>query len=524
MHTVVFMLHSVLFLYAQNLDSVLLKDVWLPLGYLTVATALTFLLHKLVLSLYTRAGLATSACILLFFSYGHYVETVYVPFSDSLPAEFKYDVYIWASVIIYLILLVYLYRSKSNFSKPTQLLNLISVLLFAPTGYKLIMNEIDFKTAASSHRPEISLVERAQYVDTTSPNIYYFIMDAYGRNDVLRNYYGHDNSEFTHKLENLGFYVADKSVANYNKTIFSVPSALNMEYLDTLAMELGVDSEEKEPLFRMFNMNRTMEHLKQMGYEIVSFDASVWSALYVDSADVFYHTPDVRINMFHSELYNLSILRALQKRSFGTLQKRNAKKQVQTEFDAHRKKILHGFDRLREISKMDGPFYVHAHFLSPHQPFVFDEEGNAVDPEHEYSIWIPIEEGRKPEEYRKRYISQLKFINQKLIETITVILKNSKTPPIIIIQGDHGPCSELRSVNTIEGNDFNERMPILNVYYFPDGNYNELYPGITPVNSFRLIFSKYFGLDYPLLPDSSFYSTWKRHYDFVNVTDSIEMH
>jgi hypothetical protein len=283
--------------------------------------------------------------------------------------------------------------------------------------------------------------------------------------------------------------------------------------MDTLANELGADSKHIQPLFDLIDNNRSLAHFKQLGYTSVGLDAPVWNKLYLDSADVFYQTSGVHVNMFQTELYNLSILQALDR-------KRSEHTSV-SEYDQHRKKILNGFDRIVEVSQMDGPFYVHGHFLSPHQPFVFDENGGAVNPDHEYSLWIPIEDGRDPVEYRQQYIAQLKFVNKKLVETVKAILENSTVPPIIIIQGDHGPCSELRSINTIEGNDFAERMPILNAYYFPDGNYDALYPGISPVNSFRQIFSQYFGMNYPLLPDSSFYSSWERDYDFVNVTDSL---
>ena len=62
-------------------------------------------------------------------------------------------------------------------------------------------------------------------------------------------------------------------------------------------------------------------------------------------------------------------------------------------------------------------------------------------------------------------------------------------------------------------------MKIFNAYYLPvDGN-KLLYKSITPVNSFRLIFSHYFGADYPLLEDESYFSTEEEPYTFINVTD-----
>jgi hypothetical protein len=50
-----------------------------------------------------------------------------------------------------------------------------------------------------------------------------------------------------------------------------------------------------------------------------------------------------------------------------------------------------------------------------------------------------------------------------------------------------------------------EGSAILNAYYLP-GAADALYETISPVNSFRLVFRDYFGLDYPPLPDHSFHN------------------
>jgi hypothetical protein len=76
------------------------------------------------------------------------------------------------------------------------------------------------------------------------------------------------------------------------------------------------------------------------------------------------------------------------------------------------------------------------------------------------------------------------------------LLATSKTPPIIVIQGDHGGTYWKRP---------DQRMKILNAYYLP-GAGNVLYPSISPVNTFRIIFNTYFGQEFPLLPDVSRYS------------------
>jgi len=49
-------------------------------------------------------------------------------------------------------------------------------------------------------------------------------------------------------------------------------------------------------------------------------------------------------------------------------------------------------------------------------------------------------------------------------------------------------------------------MKILNAYYLPDGGSEAIYPAISPVNTFRTIFNRYFGGNLPLLEDRSYFS------------------
>ena len=44
----------------------------------------------------------------------------------------------------------------------------------------------------------------------------------------------------------------------------------------------------------------------------------------------------------------------------------------------------------------------------------------------------------------------------------------------------------------------------MNAYHLPDGGNALLYPSITPINTFRVIFNHYLGADFELLEDSSY--------------------
>jgi hypothetical protein len=67
-----------------------------------------------------------------------------------------------------------------------------------------------------------------------------------------------------------------------------------------------------------------------------------------------------------------------------------------------------------------------------------------------------------------------------------------------------------------------ERVSILNAIYFPDRDYSRLEPGLTPVNTFRVILSQFFGADLEPLPDRSFFSPGNMPYAWRDVTDELQ--
>ena len=114
------------------------------------------------------------------------------------------------------------------------------------------------------------------------------------------------------------------------------------------------------------------------------------------------------------------------------------------------------------------------------------------------------------------YGNQLRYLNEKLKVVVDGIRGGSSQPPVIIIQGDHGPGSRL-SLYSLEGTYVRERFSILNAYHLPGVEEEVLYDSISPVNTFRVVFNHYFGTNYPLLADESFYTPFLRPYDFVPV-------
>ncbi len=92
---------------------------------------------------------------------------------------------------------------------------------------------------------------------------------------------------------------------------------------------------------------------------------------------------------------------------------------------------------------------------------------------------------------QKGYTGEIQFINDRMLEIFSIILAESKVPPVIVVNGDHG----VRDDN---------RLQIFNAYYLSEQGQAKLYPSISPVNSFRVVFDTYFGANYGFLPDESY--------------------
>jgi hypothetical protein len=108
------------------------------------------------------------------------------------------------------------------------------------------------------------------------------------------------------------------------------------------------------------------------------------------------------------------------------------------------------------------------------------------------------------EAYIKAYGEQARYVAARTVKCIeTILRRNNGNPPIIIVEGDHGGRVGL-DWGDLERGDPRDFFCILNAYYLPGVRDEGLYPGISPVNTFRVVFNDYFGAGYPLLEDRNF--------------------
>jgi len=499
-HPVLFALYPVLFLYSSNFGQ---TSFFVALWPMLLFPAVSMLLWLILMALRCRAekaALLTSVVVILFCSFGHAHALLYQPLLSyerdvagvNSPLLLVKTVLFIAISVVWLGLILaaaWMVRGKPAWlGGVTRFLNVASLALLA---LPLITLLYDLGSGQLGRDVETSNTEpmaQRRALDY-KPDIYYIILDGYAREDVLKTFYGYDNSSFTTHLARLGFQVPPKTRSNYSWTFLSLASSLNMEHVNWFAKEIGEDSRNRQLPYRMIRDNEVARYLRKRGYMSVHL-TSTWGATlanpYAD-IEISCGTGIFRIE-FYRVLANSTWLRVLESSVSSDLAM------------CH----LFNFQMLGEVAKKRFPKFVFAHFIPPHHPYLFDRDGNIL---RSATVSNQFEFRKHLWRDKAKYISQLEFVNQKVKEAVDAILANSERPPIIIIQSDHGPSLEQAPARIRKG----VRLANFLAAYLP-GAPTLLPDDITPVNLFPTILNYYFDDQLSTSPQLYYVSPYTRPY------------
>jgi hypothetical protein len=331
----------------------------------------------------------------------------------------------------------------------------------------------------------------------TPPDIYYIIVDSYGRSDLLQREFKYDNSAFLQRLQQLGFYVADCAQSNYNRTDVSMASSLNLDYLQNLDDDYHPGNTARRTLWDSISHSTVRADLETAGYRTVAF-ASGFSWSEIKDADVYLAPPLLWSQMTGFETL---LIRTTPTRHFEDLGWINLDQIDGQRYRERTRFILNSMD---DLARMPGPKFVFIHIIPPHPPFIYGPDGRPTDP----ALFLNEDNRYTYTAYTKGYRNQVEYITGQVQIALQTLLAKSSTPPVIILQGDHAPWMQTSS----------GQFEILNAYYLPDKT-DLLYSTISPVNSFRLVFNAYLDTNYDLLPDISYYSPVPNIYEFEEVSN-----
>ncbi len=515
---VIFAVYSVLAFFTYNLEAIKFADItWILVASVILAAGLTGLFF-IIFRDRSKASLMATCWTIIFFSYGQVYNVVH----KSLGASVGRNVILVPVALVLMVLsVIWVWKLVRDPSRLIFFFGWMVAILCLMPFYSLGR----FYISINSNKPVAQTAVPLSVNPGNGPTIYYIILDAYGRQDILQELYGYDNSEFIQFLKDKGFFVGDSSYSNYAQTSLSLSSSLNLQYLDSIGLPAVNDSGGGRAwLDRKIQDSLVREILLEQGYKLVLFNTDSRTAP-KDTA-IFYNfdtTPkaaNAQKMMGSTEIEQMFLASTLGRviTDLGWFPKITNNQQL---YYYHYLQMQYVFAKLSEVPSLPGKYFVYAHVIVPHPPFVFAPDGSYKKNPLPYTLHDGSDFPGTQQDYIKGYRDQVEYVDKVMEKVITDILLHSTPAPIIIIQGDHGPGAFL-DWNSVEKTNLDERMGILNAYYFPGGHSSSLYASITPVNSFRLLFDAYFGLNYPLLEDKVYFSTWGNPFGYIDVTSRLK--
>jgi hypothetical protein len=470
-----FVLHG----YVENFGYIDAGQTLLLAAIYSVGAAITFLLCLLVYRNCARAALATAFFLCTYFFFGALQDFL----KEHAHSLSRYAVLLPALMLTAILLLIGLKRTKRSFPGWQLFLNCLFLLYIVIDLAGMLARSLQ-----KNRDPAQTLrQEKMGYVPcptTTRPDIYFLVFDAYASSKALKEQYHFDNSAFDHFLEKEGFHIQQQSRSNYRFTFFSMPSILNMSYLEDLEIKRS-PVELRNYLTGLILDNEVMAFLHRQGYEIVncsSFD------LRGNPSPVVESLLPIRTRLITAQTLYSRVIRDLGYHFLSYLTVPVLGTELYQSLNNDNKLIA----AVEKASALPAgkPRFIYGHFNFPHPPYYYGKLGvkRTVT-----SFYDGTDENNV-----QGYLDYLYYTNLQAEHLVTKIKKNSGGKAVIILMGDHGlrypyfaspaPLYQLENQNAV---------------YFPGKDYHLLYDSISGVNQFRVVLNTLFGQHLPLLKDSS---------------------
>lgn len=500
LHPLSFAVFPIISLWVTNLARMEAQDTLRPLLETALAAIAMYFTFKLFIKDSSKAGMLSTLILFLYFSYGHIFTLIrWIPVIGLIIARNRIMGSLWLLILVFGGYLILKYGKKIN--NLTQFLNYTGLIFLALTALQLGYAKYHEISVAVQNSQPISNENSPLNPQNAGnrenfPDIYLILLDTYARSDEIKEMFNYDNTPFVQALTRLGFTIPACSMSNYTLTAFTMSSMLNMNYLETFYP--NIDPQKTNVDFTAFSEyirhSTVRKNLSALGYKTVSFE-SEFPWVEIPDADIFYTTQSsigILIKFlsptdFDNELSQTTVLKIINDTRTVSPALDDELNAIDNFFDNLKNKlypfsdnkydlIISSLAKMESITDVPGPKFVYLHMTALHPHFVLGQDG-----QYDKSS---LDSG---------YINSMIYLNKRMLEILPKIIQHSKVPPVIILMGDHGfklgPDSRLYNFTAI---------------YMPGGGKAMIYPSITPVNIFRIIFNTYFNSHYKLLPDTSY--------------------
>jgi len=353
--------------------------------------------------------------------------------------------------------------------------------------------------AVRSGPPVAARMVPAVWVGAQQPSVYWLVLDAYGRADVLKAYFGFNNDGFLAELRERRFQVADSAFANYASTKLSISTTGNMDYF----LPVG---DAMHPLLwtaRLQGFNLVADRFIAKGYRYVHVEPGgnnlkTRCGGREDQCITSELGGTLGLNEAEAGLLKLTALFPIVRQLFPDF----------LSFD---------FTYLSDVSNKlvtSPPMFVFIHILSPHTPPRYNADCSRID-RVAFDLMGDTWES---------YVTDLGCLNPEVIAFVDGVLAADGGDPIIIVQSDHGYRGDESGLPaTAEAIDPRlVRFAVLQAIRLPEKCAGAVPLETTLVNTFRLVFTCMGDTDVPLIADNIYahdkrttwpleIDNWERH-------------
>ena len=445
--------------------------------------------------------------------------------TQALPAN---GPVIWMLATLSVLILIYLLCERSWFPS--------AGMWFAVTVALLPLGQYAWFTATAENYEAKSF----QSTELESrPDIYFLMVDGFGRQDVLKEMFDIDTSGFVAELRRNGFVVADRALGAHPMTWLSLPAIFDQEY-QALPGDQGKPATQIRQNAIMTGGSRTHQILKANGYHFVTA-ATVWGRFLCDPSpiseveDCVNKRPDIDAALQDAyvryQLVFMTPFLALSRASFlpeavGAMWESPRLLEDETTVGGKAfltRDILNVVDAV-QVRDDSIPLFVFGHMMYSHPPFT-------LGPKCEFrtrgipnlgALWPDT---RMSGDDVSGYQAGIDCAVMQILELISEVDPSA----VIVVQADHGPFTE-ETANPDDVADLNEkdvrfepfwgRTSVFSAVRLPErcrSSVSDTYAGI---NTFKVIFDCLAGRPTLQISERSYWAWWGSRV-VVDLTDRL---
>ncbi len=414
-------LYPIAALYSSNITEVNVLNLIRPVLFYLIFTLVLWGILRIVLKDSIRAGFIAALIIILFSSYGIIYNLIKgVELSGVILGRHR----ILAPLIFLLfgsIIWWVIAQKKDRLGSWVFYGNIIAIVLLVMPITQVVFHADKIKLPPKQQLNLPSAPVNANA--TTLPDVYYFLLDSYSREDYIKEYLKYDNSPFLNEIRGMGFFVADCSLSNYSATRLSLASSLNMDYLDKLSNEIVPENKDETILDSYILNSKVVEKFREKGYQIVAFETGY---PFTDMVNADIHFSVISKPYFAPYLTAFEVL-AVENTIVSALKgNQDFARALGIGFEFsdkfQRQKFI--ISKIPSIPTIPGPKFVFIHLVTTHRPYIFNPDGSPIVDKNYY-----LYEGfpANTEYLIDGYQRVLQYTNSELLPVLKSIIARQQT-------------------------------------------------------------------------------------------------